>query len=128
GACGNLCPARPHATPTCTAGRCGYVCLAGFGDCNVSAADGCETNLDTDVGNCGACGHACPGGQVCTGGVCGCSTGQMLCSGACVSSQSDVSNCGTCGHVCDTSSGEVCCGGACITCHYDSCCGSQGFA
>jgi hypothetical protein len=33
-------------------------CPAGFGDCNMTRTDGCETNLNT-AQNCGACGASC---------------------------------------------------------------------
>lgn len=41
-------------------------------------------NLQTDAANCGACGAACPGGQVCTQGACGCAAGTSLVQGACI--------------------------------------------
>ena len=37
-------------------------CNAGYGDCNASSADGCETNLTNNIMNCGACGRACTAG------------------------------------------------------------------
>jgi hypothetical protein len=32
--------------------------------------NGCETNLLTNVNNCGSCGHACATGHSCVSGVC----------------------------------------------------------
>ena len=42
GACGNVCPARPNAVPTCAAAVCGFSCNSGWYNCNGVAADGCE--------------------------------------------------------------------------------------
>src|ERR1019366_546737 len=39
------------------------------GDCNSSAADGCETDLTASVTDCGQCGHSCLGGA-CLSSVC----------------------------------------------------------
>lgn len=47
------CPAHV----ACTQGVCGG-CEPGWGDCNKSLGDGCETRLSSD-GNCGACGNSC---------------------------------------------------------------------
>lgn len=41
-------------------------------------------NLKTDSTNCGACGTACPAGQVCGNGVCGCPADQSFINGACI--------------------------------------------
>jgi hypothetical protein len=48
----------------CNGGVCGG-CQAGWGDCNGSPSDGCETHLNSS-GNCGSCGHSC------CGSFCGC--------------------------------------------------------
>ncbi len=82
--------------PRCGAGltMCGGACAA----------------LQTDVNNCGTCGHVCPlppaaataacaAGQ-CTVGTCG--PGFTVCSGVCVGLEGDTHNCGSCGHVCTT--------------------------
>ncbi len=75
GACGTSCPNRPHSSGTCTASACGYACTTGFGDCNGTAADGCEVDLRITVANCGRCGTVCPaptnGRATCTAGACG---------------------------------------------------------
>ncbi|MEI8259157.1 MAG: hypothetical protein WCJ30_26105, partial [Deltaproteobacteria bacterium] len=70
GFCGNVCPARANATPTCAARACGFACNTGFRDCNGNPADGCEINNQTDRNNCGACGNVCPGVQPCVAGAC----------------------------------------------------------
>ena len=62
-----LTPANGRS-PTCTgAGVCGFTCIAGFGDCNGVAADGCEAPLVT-ASDCGSCGVTCSG--TCTSGTC----------------------------------------------------------
>lgn len=77
GACGHLCPfsgssIKPHQYGTCTDGVCGFACEPGWGNCNGNTADGCEINLMTHGGNCGACGSSCDtaGGQPCINGAC----------------------------------------------------------
>ncbi|MBP6832410.1 MAG: hypothetical protein KA978_16610 [Deltaproteobacteria bacterium] len=76
-----------NMTCTNTPGSFACACAAGFGNCDGSAANGCETNLATSASACGACGNACSNGGTCTNGVCqsGCAAGQTLCAGACVS-------------------------------------------
>ena len=46
--------------------RCCSSCAAGQADCGGA---GCKT-LSNDAANCGYCGHACAGGQLCCNGVC----------------------------------------------------------
>ena len=71
GACGNVCPALPHASTACFAGSCTIgLCDAGYTDCNGDPADGCEANVDSDANNCGVCGNICPAGQTCSAGGC----------------------------------------------------------
>ncbi len=69
-------------TPNCSAEKaCELVCPIPSGDCNEKAADGCETNTNTSVDHCGACGDKCAPAHAtgqCVGGTCGilvCSTG-----------------------------------------------------
>lgn len=61
GSCTNACKAPSNATATCTGTTCGFQCLAGFSDCNMSAVDGCEIDTTSDPKNCGMCGHDCAG-------------------------------------------------------------------
>ena len=126
GACGALCQAGANQQPTCSGGRCGTVCNAGFGDCNGSAADGCESNLAGDPSNCGACGSACLAlaneTAFCSFGVCGasCNAGFADCNGSGIdgcetSLANDANNCGACGHVCSAGPNQVaiCANGTC---------------
>ena len=48
-------------------------CNAGFADCDMNPANGCEVNLNTDNANCARFGAACASGQVCSAGACGAS-------------------------------------------------------
>jgi hypothetical protein len=60
----------PNATPDCASGHCAIrSCNTGFGDCNGSASDGCEANLQSDA-NCGQCKNTCIGGTTCQNGAC----------------------------------------------------------
>ncbi len=89
-ACGNICNAT-NGTPTCSAGTCGIICTSGWGNCDGSAANGCEVSTNTSVDNCGACGNVCPsvphGTAACLAGTCGvgaCDANYHESSGACV--------------------------------------------
>jgi hypothetical protein len=60
GGCGASCPAPPNATAGCTGGSCDIgACDDGFADCDTLVEGGCEVDLTSDLGNCGACGLAC---------------------------------------------------------------------
>ncbi|MEI8257901.1 MAG: MopE-related protein, partial [Deltaproteobacteria bacterium] len=112
GIAANSCTARSSATPTCTAGTCGFACNPGFGDCNLNPADGCEVNLSSNTANCGACGTRCATGGSCSGGSCTCSgTAGTSCGGVCRDTANDFNNCGSCGRVCPA--GASCSGSIC---------------
>lgn len=68
--CSNTCASRPGAAPSCAAGACVWSCLAGRADCDSSATNGCEVSTADDRLNCGACGHRCGFGMICTAGAC----------------------------------------------------------
>ncbi|MBW2260342.1 MAG: hypothetical protein JRG91_00095 [Deltaproteobacteria bacterium] len=106
-------------------------CAQNKGDCDPSCAAGLECcggfceNLQTDPENCGACGNACVGSQICQEGVCvgascepPCGTGEECCtvSGGdpvCANLQIDSDHCGSCGHACPE--GQSCSSGVCTS-------------
>ncbi len=53
---------RQRRRAACAMGECRLTCNAGFADCDRAAANGCEVNLNSSAGNCGACGNACAAG------------------------------------------------------------------
>ena len=69
GGCDLVCKTA-HGTPSCVAASCQVKCDPGWGDCNASAQDGCETDLTSNVASCGACGKACGANQKCVSGTC----------------------------------------------------------
>jgi hypothetical protein len=77
--------------------------------------------VSTDGANCGACGHACVAGEVCSAGLCTCPGGRVDCGGdgACVDLKSDPGHCGGCGvacpgpQVCSTAGGATACAASC---------------
>ena len=131
GACGTVC-AFKNAGATCKAGSCQLgTCNQGFADCNLNAADGCETKLDQDIFNCGACGTVCSGvggTPVCQAGKCQtvCKAGAGDCTAApgCETNLGlDPTNCGTCGNICQLLNASSKCQGG--TCQVSSC--AKGF-
>src|SRR5262249_6330774 len=73
GMCGNDCPSGPSVPATCVAGACTLDCPPGTGNCDGNAANGCETNLNTNPVHCGTCAMDCMGSQ-CIQGACACAT------------------------------------------------------
>ena len=85
-------------------------CDATHADCNADPSDGCEVDISTDVGNCGACANACPSDATdtatCAGGHCGiqCLTGHGDCNNdptdGCENTLDSPADCGACGASC----------------------------
>jgi hypothetical protein len=111
GMCRNLC-IEPNASPVCAFGRCDYSrCDDGYGDCDPGLA-ACETNLLTNVDNCGGCGNACPRNNatpLCSAGACSlqCNLGwgdcnRMMNDGCESNLMASTSACGACGISCET--------------------------
>ncbi|MGZ6140553.1 MAG: hypothetical protein ACXWLA_07750 [Myxococcaceae bacterium] len=89
-------------------------CNTGLTKC----ADTCVAT-QTDSNNCGSCGSACNGGNVCVAGGCVCPVGQQVCNGICTVIATDPRNCGSCGYVCG--SGQACNQGVCEDCGSGGC-------
>jgi len=128
GVCANRCN-LPNAVSACVGGTCTIAsCMTGFANCDGNVANGCETNLTGDVGNCGACSNRCnvPNGTPrCLSGTCSvaaCNTGFANCDGdprnGCeINTLTDPFNCGACGTRCTYHHGNIsntCSNGACM--------------
>ncbi len=126
GGCGLPCAPMANAQPGCSGGVCALgPCLAGYADCDMTAATGCEINILTSVGNCGGCGAACNlanAVEACQSGVCAvqsCEPGFANCdatssNGCEVSTQTDTQNCGACDASCSLpNASPVCQAGSC---------------
>lgn len=72
GACGNICN-----NGICNDGACN--CEPGYSDCNISAVDGCESELSSSAHHCGTCEVDCGPNTECVAGVCGCAPGWHDC-------------------------------------------------
>ena len=106
GACGNRCtntgpvPDRPNTYYGCLNSACDTPkCYAGYFDCDGKEENGCESLVNSDPKNCGACGNACDPGQQCFRGECVCKTG-TFCGNSCVDLTTDPVNCGRCDNKC----------------------------
>lgn len=72
---GVVCGTAPRATLGCKDGACVVMsCDVGFDNCDGDAKTGCETNLQSDIKNCGRCGLVCPTG----GGTTRCEAGKCV--------------------------------------------------
>ena len=113
GACGRVCPQGPRvAGITCVEGRCVLRCEAGYGDCDDSLDNGCETDTRSAVNHCGRCDNTCELSHVafarCGNSACqiaGCDAGWGSCDGqvvtGCESSFiDDPAHCGGCHRTC----------------------------
>jgi hypothetical protein len=89
----------------------GPLCAVGLAACPPSAC----VDLLGDGANCGTCGHACTGGDVCKSGACAppCTVGLTACGGNCVDLQTDESHCGGCANT-PCAPGNICVGGTCV--------------
>jgi len=120
GTCSTRCDLA-NATPACTMGQCAVAtCATGFGNCDGNAANGCETNTNTTVTHCGACGTMCPGADnavpACAAGQCAltCTAGFADCDGnaanGCeVNTTTSANHCGGCGRACAVANGTAGC-------------------
>ncbi|MFC1611897.1 amidohydrolase family protein, partial [Myxococcota bacterium] len=130
GGCGQACN-LDHASTTCAAGSCEIAgCDAGFGDCNGSATDGCETDTMANVDHCGGCGQPCDlshASATCAAGTCeiaGCDVGFGDCNGnptdGCeTDTMANVDHCGGCALACSLDHASTTCAGG--TCEIASC-------
>ena len=122
GACGVAC-ADVNGSSTCVGGACAATCDPGFGNCDASGTNGCETSTSASDAHCGTCGNACVdlnSTNTCTGGVCtpACFDAWASCDGnvanGCETSTRTLTNCGTCGTPCGVPfGGETCITGSC---------------
>jgi len=118
GGCGVTCNLA-HGGETCQTGKCQLTtCDAGFANCDLVPQTGCETNLNTSITHCGACGVGCTnqhGTTTCEGGTCTpvCTAFFGNCDGneknGCETSLKAISNCGACGNVCSYANGFAQC-------------------
>jgi xyloglucan-specific endo-beta-1,4-glucanase len=78
------------------------------------SCEGTCVEAQSDPANCGACGNACPGTQVCSKGACsaGCAASLTRCGAACIDITGSQANCGTCGNACPAD--QTCWQSACI--------------
>jgi hypothetical protein len=124
GRCGNACAFDPDLLPraaiSCRDGVCSPVCETGWGDCDLSFRNGCETSLDTPA-DCGSCGHACAiagATEVCRAQRCEvlrCDPDRADCDGdgeSCETRLDTVDHCGSCDFGCDLPHADSACRGA----------------
>ncbi|MDO9020860.1 MAG: hypothetical protein Q8S73_34495 [Deltaproteobacteria bacterium] len=119
GGCGFPCAAA-NGFGACVAGVCTVgSCFVGYGDCNASVADGCETDMRRNSSHCGGCGVVCGPGQFCLEGVCtpdSCTAGFGNCDGLTTNgcetnTRTSAAHCGSCSHAC--AAGETCVASVC---------------
>jgi hypothetical protein len=117
GTCDTLCPTTV-GTAACYDGTCGVSsCILPNAECDGKSATLCETNVNTDPLNCGACSNECyypNAGGKCVAGSCvqdACNAGFVDCTTApgCETPLGTVTNCRRCGESCSNAHGGAAC-------------------
>ncbi|MBI5514723.1 MAG: hypothetical protein HY909_13190 [Deltaproteobacteria bacterium] len=116
GRCGNRCAVPAGSAATCVAGTCGFRCNAGFADCDLNPANGCEVSLQTDLFHCGRCGNRCwfpRANAACMDGACAlsaCVAPYLDCdmnrANGCEARGNLSNRCGACGVQCAAAAGS----------------------
>ncbi|MBL8682319.1 MAG: hypothetical protein JNK05_24335 [Myxococcales bacterium] len=126
GMCDRAC-SFANASATCSGGTCALgMCDPNRGNCDGIASNGCETDTNTSLTHCGACGRGCSvanATSACVSGSCGvgsCNGGFGNCNampsdGCEVNLTNNVLHCGACGRQCvfNNATGS-CSGGSCV--------------
>jgi hypothetical protein len=135
--CKKECPALAGNSAYCKEGVCGQTtCPEGLGDCNGKPGDpggACETPLEHDVDNCGACGNKCQAVNAevaCEAGKCvitGCKGNYLDCSGGYAdgceaNTDTSTAHCGACNEPCAIANGSPKCDDG--SCQIKSCSGT----
>ncbi|MEI8254928.1 MAG: fibrinogen-like YCDxxxxGGGW domain-containing protein [Deltaproteobacteria bacterium] len=120
GSCSQVC-SLPGATAACVAGACAVgSCAAHFADCDRAPANGCESDLSSDLAACGSCNSPCASrahaASSCTSGLCGftCEAGFADCdadpaSGCETDTVTNAAHCGGCGQACTYANASASC-------------------
>lgn len=124
GGCNKPCSGGANANPVCNTGVCALACITGYGNCDNSAATGCETDINSSTLHCGGCNKPCTGmhasGWSCVVGFCaptGCEENWGNCNligtdGCEADLLKDPQNCAGCGNICPSNK-PVCNAGKC---------------
>jgi hypothetical protein len=124
--CGGTICRFDHASAFCQGGTCALgSCHAGWGNCDGDPANGCETDIRTDVNNCGGCNTQCNTTNAtpdCVDGSCRvtCHEGFANCDGSAftgceIDTRTDADHCGACNHRCQfPNAGAFCEDGTCV--------------
>lgn len=138
GRCGHICAAA-NGSVDCVKGNCVVTdCDTGWENCDTAAEDGgfangCESNVVSDVKNCGGCGIRCDqvanGSGTCQAGTCAlqCDVGFDDCdrradTGCETNLTSDPAHCGACSNACNIPHAKAACTNS--SCVVDECTGS----
>jgi hypothetical protein len=126
GACQRACSGI-NRQPGCAEGVCTGACVAGYGDCDDSRDNGCETDLSLSLEHCGGCNVSCSSLHVdnavceetgcngtCTPGYDDCNDSQS--DGCEIHIDEDVDRCGSCGSPACSGNNITrdCSGGQCV--------------
>ena len=117
GDCDTTCE-NEHGTTKCEDGECQPRCADGYDDCDGDPSNGCETDTNSALYDCGACGKKCTPENAtgsCVQGVCKakCAPGFADCDGnkanGCEADLNSPETCGDCDTACSANGGRAKC-------------------